>query len=155
MGNLGLFECEWMPFGLCNTPSTFQRLLQNCLGELSLTYCLLGWCDWLFKNGRGTLTMLAHCVWVFQGIQSEVQAHQVWILLEWDQLFGSSCLQGRCTTQQREPESCGWIHSTPYLHWNLRLFGLSGILPQIYEGFCMHCVTTTQKFICRRCQQEA
>ena len=36
-----LFECESMPFGLCNTLPTFQRLMQNCLGELNLTYCLI------------------------------------------------------------------------------------------------------------------
>ena len=30
-----------MPFGLCNTPVMFQRLMQNCLGELNLTYCLI------------------------------------------------------------------------------------------------------------------
>ena len=41
VGLLGFFECEHMPFGLCNTPSTFQRLMQNCLGELNLTYCLI------------------------------------------------------------------------------------------------------------------
>ena len=23
-GNLGFFKCDWMPFGLCNTPATFQ-----------------------------------------------------------------------------------------------------------------------------------
>ena len=41
MGNLGFLECECMPFGLCNAPDTFQRLMQNCLGELILTYCLI------------------------------------------------------------------------------------------------------------------
>ena len=38
VGNLGFLECEQMPFGLCNAPATFQRLMQNCLGKLNLTY---------------------------------------------------------------------------------------------------------------------
>ena len=41
LGSMGLYECESMPFGLCNAPPTFQRLIQNCLGELNLTYCLI------------------------------------------------------------------------------------------------------------------
>ena len=41
LGSMGLYECESMPFGLCNAPPTIQRLMQNCLGELNLTYCLI------------------------------------------------------------------------------------------------------------------
>ena len=40
LGSMGLYECESMPFRLCNTLPTFQRLMQNCLGKLNLTYCL-------------------------------------------------------------------------------------------------------------------
>ena len=41
IGNPGFFKYEWMPFKLCNAPATFQQLMQNCLGELNLTYCLI------------------------------------------------------------------------------------------------------------------
>ena len=41
LGSMGLYKCESMPFRLCNTPPTFQRLMQNCLGELNHTYCLI------------------------------------------------------------------------------------------------------------------
>ena len=30
-----------MPFGLCNASATFQWLMQNCMGELNLIYCLI------------------------------------------------------------------------------------------------------------------
>ena len=41
VGSLGMYEFLRMPYGLCNAPTMFQRLMQNCLGELNLTYALV------------------------------------------------------------------------------------------------------------------
>ena len=41
VGHLGFYEFTRMPFGLCNAPATFQCLMQNTLGELNLTYCVI------------------------------------------------------------------------------------------------------------------
>ena len=41
VGNLGFFECNCMPFRLCQVPAMFQQLMQNCLGKLNLIYCLI------------------------------------------------------------------------------------------------------------------
>ena len=38
---LGFYECERMPFGLTNAPATFQHLMENCLGELHLSCCII------------------------------------------------------------------------------------------------------------------
>ena len=41
VGTLEFFQCEFMPFGLCNAPAAFQRLMTNCLGELNYLTCLV------------------------------------------------------------------------------------------------------------------
>ena len=41
VGPLGFYECERMPFGLTNAPTTFQHLMESCLGELHLNWCII------------------------------------------------------------------------------------------------------------------
>ena len=60
VGNLGFFECDRMPFGLCIVPATFQWLMQNCMGELKFVYCLI-YMDDLIVFSRATEEHL-HCL---------------------------------------------------------------------------------------------
>ena len=41
VGPLGVYECERMPFGLMTAPATFQHLMESCLGELHLNWCII------------------------------------------------------------------------------------------------------------------
>ena len=40
-GPLGFYECETMPFGATNAPATFQRLMDNCLGDVNMNWCIV------------------------------------------------------------------------------------------------------------------
>ena len=41
VGPLGFYKCVQMPFGLTNAPATFQRLMETCLSDLHLNWCII------------------------------------------------------------------------------------------------------------------
>ena len=41
VGPLGFFEYNRLPFGLANAPATYQRLMEDCLGDLNLRICYI------------------------------------------------------------------------------------------------------------------
>ena len=64
-GNLRFYEFTRMPFGLCNAPMMFQHLMQNTLGELNLTYCVI-YLDDVIVFGRMEEEHLEHLHMVFE-----------------------------------------------------------------------------------------
>ena len=41
MDPLWFYKCEHILFGLTNTPATFQHLMEMCLGDLQLNWCII------------------------------------------------------------------------------------------------------------------
>ena len=68
VGNLGFYEFTHMLFGLCNAPATFQHLMQNTLGELNLTYCVI-YLDDVIVFGHMEEEHLEHLCVVFERFQ--------------------------------------------------------------------------------------
>jgi len=64
----GLFEFTTMPFGLCNAPATFQRLMEICLRGLAWVICLI-YLDDCIVYARDFLDHLARLKLVFQRIR--------------------------------------------------------------------------------------
>ena len=60
----GLFEFKVMPFGLCNAPATFQRLMDMILAGLQWTTCLV-YLDDVIVLGRTFIEHLDHLEAVF------------------------------------------------------------------------------------------
>ena len=68
VGNLVFYEFTHMPFRLCNAPVTFQRLMQNTLGELNLTYCVI-YLDYVIVFGHMEEEHLEHLRVVYERFQ--------------------------------------------------------------------------------------
>ena len=41
VGPLRFYESVWMPFGLTNAPARFQCLMESCLGDMHLKWCII------------------------------------------------------------------------------------------------------------------
>lgn len=41
VGPVGIYEFNKMSFGLSNSPATYQRLVEECLGDYHLTICVI------------------------------------------------------------------------------------------------------------------
>ena len=67
VGPLGFYECLSMPFGLTNTPATFQCLMQNCVGDLHLNWCII-YLDDIIVYSKTPEEHLEHLEAVFQKI---------------------------------------------------------------------------------------
>ena len=74
-----------MPFGLCNAPATFQWLMQNCMGELNVIYCLI------------YLDNLIVFLWT-----AEEHLHQLCVIFDWIREYHLKLKPSKCSLFKEE-----------------------------------------------------
>lgn len=134
---MGLFEFQRMPFGLCNAPATFQRLMESCLGEYNYQSLLI-YLDDVIVFAADFDTHLDRLDFVFSHLSNQ----------------GLKLKPGKCKLLQSSVHYLGHIVSeagiapdpdkvTAVQHWKvptspteLRAFlGLAGYYRRFVEGF--------------------
>ena len=68
VGPLGFYECKRISFGLTNDPATFQRLMETCLRDLNLHWCII-YLDDIFIFSKDPACHLERLEAVFQKLE--------------------------------------------------------------------------------------
>ncbi|KRY04938.1 Retrovirus-related Pol polyprotein from transposon 17.6, partial [Trichinella patagoniensis] len=109
---MGLFQFRVMPFGLCNAPATFQRLMENALRGLTFKGCLL-YLDDIIVYGRTEEEHLER----LEGVLSRLQSVGLKIKPEKCQLMRQSVRYlGHIVTQHgvsTDPEKTAAVQEWP------------------------------------------
>ena len=131
--NLRFYEFTCMPFRLCNAPTTFQHLMQNTLGELNLTYCVIYQDDVIIFGCMEEHLECLHIVFErFREFNLKLKASRC--------LFFSS--QKSSTWHPTEPRQCvshGGIPDARDLHAGLCVLQISRALLEVYQGIHQLC----------------
>lgn len=133
----GLYEFNRMPFGLCNAPATFQRLMESCLGDQNLESLLI-YLDDIIVYSASFEEHLTHLDFVF----SRLSLHGL-------KLKPSKCRMLRSSVQYLghvvsgqgvapDPEKVAAVQNwkTPSSATELRSFlGFAGYYRRFVQGF--------------------
>ena len=107
MGPLGFYQHKMMPFGLTNAPTTFQRLIENCLGDLNLHWYIIYLDDIAFFS-KGLACHLERLEAVFQKLEEAglKLKHSKCELFWWQIAFlGHMIYAQGVTTHEVKPEA--------------------------------------------------
>ena len=146
VGPLGFYECIHMPFRLTNTPATFQRLMESCLGELHLQYCII-YLDDIIIFSKTPKEHLCHLRLVFKKISEaglKLKPSKCEFFKTRLQYLGYIVSkQGIETNPKKVQVIWDWpwptnITETCSFPWAVQL------LPQVYQRLCKNCTTIIQ-----------
>ena len=141
----GLFQFRVMPFGLCNAPTTFQRLIDWVLSCLKWSTCLVYFDDIMVVGTffAGHLSNIGGVLARFRGGGAEAETRKVPSLPETCCLSWAYCIShGNHHPPEQNRGSCKMAHPSVQTR-SAAIFRTRKLLQTIREEFCSHCWTTS------------
>ncbi|KAK7899005.1 hypothetical protein WMY93_019858 [Mugilogobius chulae] len=115
----GLWQFRVMPFGLCNAPATFERLMERVLTDIPRSHCVV-YLDDLLVHADDFTKALTHLTEVFSAIRSS----------------GLRLNPAKCNLLQRETTFLGHVVSAQGLQPTQRSFlGLASYYRRFVKNF--------------------
>ena len=134
-----LFKFNQVPFGLCNAPATFSRLMDRVLAGLHWETCLF-YLDDIIVFSSTWENHLARLREVFEGLRHAKLnwGCEVHLRCQRGQLPGSQGDRGGSSARSFAP-GCNQGYSAPEnSHGSSLLPWFSRLLPPVRQGFCRH-----------------
>ena len=138
VGPLGFFECVRMPFGLTNAPATFQRLMETCLGDMHLNWCIIYLDDVIvfskdipshLERLRGVFTKLREAGLKLKPSKCEFFREKIHYL-------GHVVSKLGIETDQTKIEAIRGLAKAPDCHRSAKLSGVHKLLPKVHSEIC-------------------
>ena len=146
VGPLGFYECIHMPFGLTNTPATFQRLMESYLGELHLQYCII-YLDDIIIFSKTPEEHLCHLRLVFKKISEaglKLKPSKCEFFKTRLQYLGHIVSEQGIETNPKQVQVI-WIgHDQLTLQKHVVSLGCAIIYHKVYQRLCKNCATIIQ-----------
>ena len=129
VGLLGFYKYKRMPFGLTNAPTTFQRLMETCLGDLSLHWCIiyLRWHCHLLQGSNQPPWEARGCALETGGGWTKAQAFQMWAIPMADCLLGAHDFCPRSSHWWGQNQSYQKVTNTHNHHRGPKFLGIHRI----------------------------
>ena len=136
VGSMGVYEFLRMPYGLCNTPATFQRLMQNCLGELNLTYALIYLDDVIVFSWTEEehLHHLRGSFWPVPWARAQARTVQMSLPPGRDYIPGPRDISGWDEAGYGKPQSDSGNGPTKDIHWDMAFHRHDWLLLAVHQG---------------------
>ena len=153
MGPLGFYECVLMPFALTNAPATFQHLMESCLGEMHLKWCII-YLDYIIVFSK----MPEEHIRRFRGVFGKLSAAGLRLKPSKCKFFKSQIAylghivsKDGIETEKKKDNCHSGMANSKNSHRGTYLFGFYKLLSEIHTKICPDCMTYQSVSVWREC----